>query len=166
MDIKYSKADYSDLDEVEAIIKASIRELLRNDIKQWDEVYPTKADFKGDIDLSSLYKGCIDGRIAVIFALNNKCEPDYQTAAWKYPDVPSTVLHRFIVHPDFQNRGIGRMTLDYIEKLLASQGIHALRLDAFSENRFSLAMYYRAGYNIVAHADWRMGHFYLMEKYF
>ena len=166
MDITYSKAQYADLDEVEAIIRASVDELNRNNIPQWDEVYPARADFKADIDIDSLYKGCIGDRIAVIFALNSKCEPDYLTAAWQHPEVPSIVLHRFIVHPDFQHRGIGRMTLEYIEKLLAAEGIHALRLDAFSENRFSLAMYYRAGYTIAGHADWRTGHFYLMEKYF
>lgn len=165
MNIIYAKAEYADLDEISALIKEAIALMHHQGIEQWDEIYPTREDFRRDIDNDSLYKGCIDGKIAVVFTLNPECETDYLTADWEKPEVPHTVLHRFCVHPAFQHQGVGSAVLRHIEELCASMRIGALRLDAFCQNPFSLAMYGRAGYKTAGYADWRKGHFVLLEKY-
>ena len=113
-----------------------------------------------------MYVGRAGGRIAVMFVLNMQYDESYNHAAWKAPDVPYRVLHRFCVDPDFQGCGVGGKALDHIEKLLSEQGIHAVRIDAFSKNSYALKMYEKHGYTVAGTVDFRMGLFMLMEKYF
>lgn len=74
------------------------------------------------------------------------------------------MIHRLCVNPAFQKQGIAKKTLAYIESELRTEGIASIRLDAFSENPYALALYEHAGYQRVGHADWRKGRFYLYER--
>lgn len=53
-----------------------------------------------------------------------------------------------------------------MEEELNAIGIHSIRLDVFSQNPHALKLYDSMGYARTGYADWRMGRFYLMEKYF
>lgn len=97
--------------------------------------------------------------------MNQDCDEQYRNGNWKHVGEPYYVVHRMCVHPAFQNQGIARRTLLHIEEQLAGWGIHAIRLDAFSENPYALRLYEHMGYDKVGCADWRKGRFYLMEKY-
>lgn len=165
MTLQYRKATSDDIEEICSLISHAIDEMIRHDILQWDELYPTREDFLADINKNHLYVGLIDKRIAVVYALNQECDAEYQNGLWKYPDEPYYVLHRLCVDPDFQNRGVARHTLLHIETELLKKNIHAIRLDAFSNNPFSLKLYDSLNYTRVGYADWRKGRFYLMEKY-
>lgn len=55
------------------------------------------------------------------------------------------------------------MTIDY--RSANMNDLEAIRLDVFSRNPYSQRLYARAGYVQTGIADWRMGRFYLMEKY-
>ena len=57
------------------------------------------------------------------------------------------------MNPAFQNRGIAKSTLLYIEKQLTEMGIHVIRLDVFSNNSFALRLYSSLGYSEVGYAD-------------
>ena len=165
MTLQYRKAALSDLEEVYDLVAQAIDTMITNNILQWDELYPTKEDFRKDIDNNQLYVGITDEQIAVVYTLNQECDAEYQNGRWKYPDVPYYVVHRLCVHPDFQHRGIAKHTLLQIEAELLKKGIRAVRLDVFSNNPFSLRLYDSLQYSRVGHADWRKGRFYLMEKY-
>ena len=166
MILQYRKATLYDLEEINSLITQAVDVLIKNGILQWDEIYPTEEDFRMDINNDQLYVGLADEQIAVVYALNQECEEEYQNGRWKYPDKPYYVVHRLCVHPDFQNQGIARHTLLHIEAELSKMNIHAIRLDAFSDNPFSLKLYDSLDYSRVGYADWRKGRFYLMEKYF
>lgn len=94
------------------------------------------------------------------------CDEQYIKGAWKYADVPYYVIHRLCVNPAFQNQGIAGWTLKHIEEQLTEWGIHAIRLDAFTENPYAIKLYEKMGYAKVGTVDFRKGRFYLMEKYF
>ena len=166
MTLQYRKAALDDLEEVYNLVTLAINTMVKNNILQWDELYPTKEDFRNDIDNDQLYIGLTDGQIAVVYTLNQECDAEYQNGLWKYPDKPYYVLHRLCVNPDFQNQGIATHTLLHIEAELLKNGIHAIRLDAFSNNPYALKLYDSLHYSQVGYADWRKGRFYLMEKYF
>lgn len=167
--MNYRKAEESDLTEICLLVEAAIAEMEKNGIFQWDEIYPTTEDFLSDIKATSLFVGLEksekDGKdkIAVIYALNKDCDDEYKKAAWSF-DGDYRVIHRLCVHPDFQRRGIARETLLHIEKQAVSLGAKSLRLDVFSQNPRSLALYEKAGYSKTGEALWRKGLFYLMEK--
>lgn len=165
MTLHYRKATLDDLEEIYALVSYAVDDLIRKEILQWDEIYPTKEDFRDDINKNQLYVGLTDNQIAVVYALNQESDKEYQNGNWKYPVRPYYVVHRLCVHPNFQHRGIAKHTLLHIEAELLQNDIHAIRLDAFSNNPFSLKLYDSLQYSRVGYADWRKGRFYLMEKY-
>ncbi|MDE5781539.1 MAG: GNAT family N-acetyltransferase, partial [Lachnospiraceae bacterium] len=75
------------------------------------------------------------------------------------------IIHRLCVNPLYQNKGIGRKTMQYIEKILRDRDVQAIRLDVFSKNSYAIKLYEHMGYSKVGLANWRKGEFYLMEKY-
>ena len=166
MILKYRKATTNDIEEICRIVHAAVDVMERDNIFQWDDLYPAKEDFQEDIDESQLYVGVVDDQIAVVYTLNQKCEKEYENSKWKYKDEPFYTVHRLCVNPTFQNKGIAKSTLLYIEKQLTEMGIHVIRLDVFSNNPFALKLYNSLGYSEVGYADWRKGKFFLMEKRF
>lgn len=166
MVLKYRKATPNDLEEICGIVHAAIDTMVRNHIFQWDDLYPAKEDFQEDIDEGQLYVGLVNGEIAVVYALNQKCEKEYENGKWKYENEPFYIVHRLCVNPIFQNKGIAGSTLLYIERQLTEMDIHVIRLDVFSNNPFALKLYHSLGYSDSGYADWRKGRFFLMEKRF
>ncbi|MBP5601636.1 MAG: N-acetyltransferase [Treponema sp.] len=160
----FKKADEADIEEIFSLVKNAIAVMDQNGIPQWDEIYPAREDFLADIRDQNLYEGIIDGQIAVIYVLNKCQEEAYSFADWSYRGEDFCVLHRFCVNPKFQNRGVAKKTLAYIEEQLRSLGIKAIRLDVFTLNPYALRLYEKAGYHQTGTADWRKGKFLLMEK--
>ena len=136
----------------------------KNNIHQWDDIYPDKAVLAEDITKEQLYIGFEGSDIAVCFVLSEECDEEYKNGKWKYPEARFNVIHRLCVDPDFQNQGIAAKTLEYIEKLCKCQGYESIRLDCFTENPYSRKLYDKAGYSVVGYADWRKGRFELREK--
>lgn len=166
MDIQYRMATLEDLQEICNLFDDAVETMIQNKIFQWDEFYPTKKDFRKDIEREQLYIGLLDERIAVVYVINQRCDEQYIKGAWKYADVPYYVIHRLCVNPAFQNQGIAGRTLKHIEEQLTGWGIHAIRLDAFTENPYAIKLYEKMGYAKAGTVDFRKGRFYLMEKYF
>ncbi|MCH5287059.1 MAG: GNAT family N-acetyltransferase [Christensenellaceae bacterium] len=165
MMIKYRKATPNDVDEIYNMVRNAIDAMEREGIFQWDDLYPAKQDFQEDVDEGQLYVGLVDDQIAVVYALNQRYDAEYQNGKWEY-DETFYVIHRLCVNPAFQNKGIAKSTLLFIEKQLTDMGIHVIRLDVFSNNPFALRLYRSLGYSEVGFADWRKGRFILMEKSF
>mgnify|MGYP003392596490 FL=1 len=165
MKIQYRKATLENLYEIMELIKSAIINMNQAEIYQWDEIYPDEAIIKQDTESNDLYIGIVDSKIAVIYVINNFCDEEYNNGDWQYLDREYRIIHRLCVHPDFQNKGVGKITMEYIESKLSKAGIESIRLDAFTKNPYALKLYKNLGYKIVRHADWRMGRFYLMEKF-
>ena len=165
MQITFRRAGLTDLGEVWDLVSRAIVHMTEQNIMQWDELYPTKEDLQADIEKKQLYEGLHEGQLAVIYVLNQECEPEYADVKWQYPELPFYIIHRLCVHPAYQHQGIARQTLRHIEEELKTSGTHAIRLDVFSQNPFALKLYEGMGYTRTGHAKWRKGLFYLMEKY-
>lgn len=164
MNLHFRSAEPSDLDKIFLVFQSAIQNMISQNILQWDEIYPQKSDLREDILKKELYIGLLDDEIVCAYVLNNEYDEQYKNGNWEFPDASYKVVHRLCVDPRFQNRGVGRETVRHIEEAVREMGIESIRLDAFTENPFSLRMYEKAGYKTVGHADWRKGRFYLMEK--
>ena len=136
----------------------------KDNIHQWDEIYPDKDILKEDITKNQMYIGKTDNKIAVCFVLSEECDEEYKNGCRKYTDSRFNVIHRLCVNPLFQNQGIAAKTLEYIENLSKSEGYDSIRLDCFTQNPYSRKLYDKAGYSITGYADWRKGRFELREK--
>ncbi len=162
--ISFRKSNFDDLNSIEELFGEAIKEMNRNDIPQWDEIYPDLEVLKEDMLKQELYVGVINHFICSAFVLNQEMDEQYSNGKWEYPISRFCIIHRLCVNPIFQNQGIGTKTMKYIEKILKEQGVETIRLDAFSLNPYALNMYSALGYNIVGEAHWRKGMFFLMEK--
>ena len=160
----FRKATPEDLEEIWTFTSAAAIKMQEQGIFQWDECYPMKEDFQEDINKSQLYVGMIDGRIAVVYALNQECEEDYKNGDWKYLSGPFYFLHRLCVNPAFQNQGIGKAAMLHMEKESKAMGARGIRLDVFQGNPYSLRLYEGMGYTRAGSVAWRMGTFYFLEK--
>ncbi len=147
------------------MVQCAIDTMIKQHIFQWDALYPDEEILREDICKKQLYVGVIDGQIAVIYVLNRECDEEYQNGKWKHEEQDFYVIHRLCVNPFFQKRGVGRMTMQHIEKEVLLKGVQAIRLDAFTENPFALRLYHYLGYHEVGYVEWRKGRFGLMEKY-
>ena len=164
MNIEYRKANMEDLYEITKLIKSAVICMEEAEIYQWDEIYPDKVTIKQDIENKDLYIGTVDRKIAVICVINKICNEAYNDGDWQYLDTEYRIIHRLCVHPDFQNKGVGKITMKYIESKLRNEGIKSIRFDVFTKNPYAIRLYKNLGYNIAGIAEWRMGKFYLMEK--
>lgn len=78
MKINYRLADVKDIDEITEIISLAVKEMEKDNIYQWDEVYPTRTDFLGDIEKKYLYVGLIDEKISVVYTINMEYDVQYK----------------------------------------------------------------------------------------
>lgn len=164
LNISFHRADEADLDSVFQVFTDAIAEMNRNNIPQWDELYPDRAILKEDISKNQLFIGTADGDIASVYVVNSECEEEYDDGDWQYPDASFCVIHRLCVNPKFQNKGVGTATVRHIEAEVKAAAVETIRLDAFTLNPFALKMYDKLGYAKVGYVDWRTGRFWLMEK--
>ena len=164
MEISYRTASIDDLDDISQLVDNAIKQMERDNIHQWDSVYPTKEDFRNDIGKKELYIGIINEKIVAVYALNKECDEQYKNGEWKYIGDNFSVIHRLCVAPDFQNKGIAQKTLLHIELELKSLGVQAIRLDVFCKNPYAMKLYSNSDYHRVGIAHWRKGEFLLMEK--
>lgn len=162
--ITYRMATSADINEIQRFVDRAKAVMETQGIHQWDEIYPTKEDFAGDESKQELFVGEIDGKLAVCFTLNKFQDEEYFAVDWENKGENFIVIHRLCVNPEFQGMGIGSKTCRHIEEVALERGAASIKLDAFTENPISLAMYGKLGYKVKGYADWRKGKFKLMEK--
>lgn len=165
MKIEYRLGTMADLQKICSIVKSAIVHMNQQNIFQWDDIYPDEEILQQDIERQQLFVGIADDQIAVFYVLNQECDEEYQNGKWKDQAASYYVIHRLCVNPEFQNQGIGKLTMEHIEQEVAAMGIRSIRLDAFAENPYALKLYRKLHYNTVGAVDWRTGRFFLMEKY-
>lgn len=161
----YRLAEEGDIEAVCEVVRRAAERMRQQGIFQWDEAYPTREDFLTDIRKRQLFVGVAGGDVAVVYAVNRDSVEDYAGGKWKFPERDYCVIHRLCVNPAFQHQGVAKRTLSHIEETLREQQIMAVWLDVFSQNPFALSLYRNSGYEQVGTVDWRMGRFFLMEKY-
>ena len=159
----YRLGTMQDLDGICNLVKNAIVEMEKNDIYQWDEVYPARYDFEEDIKKNSLFVAYEEDELAAFYVISDESDEAYNNAKWCYGD-SYYVLHRFCVSPSMQNKGVGKKVLLHIEEQIKDMGYKAVRLDTFTENPFAQRLYRHNGYEARGYADWRKGRFDLMEK--
>lgn len=162
--MKIRKAGLSDLDEIIEIYKNVIITMEKNNIHQWDEIYPNSSILKEDILNDEMYVGVVDSIIVSAVVLNSEFDEEYKNGRCQYNNKNFGIVHRLCVNPLYQNKKIGNKTMLMIEELLRNKGVESIRLDAFSENPYALKMYKKLGYKKVGEVTWRKGLFYLFQK--
>lgn len=164
--MKIIRASAQDIDKILGLCKACSLNMMNNSIDQWDDVYPNREIFLNDINSDSLYLAVSDEReeIMACIVLNEDQDPEYGDIGWKYEKERSAVIHRLMVHPNYEGKGIARELTRYVEQSAKEAEYASIRLDVFTKNLRAIKFYQSLGYEVVGKVVFRKGEFYCCEK--
>ena len=101
MEIQYRIARPEDFHEICSLFQNTMDGMLRQNILQWDALYPNEEVLWEDVRKRQLRVGTVDGQIVVAYVLNQEYEDKYQSGRWKFADRPFCILHRLRGDPRF-----------------------------------------------------------------
>lgn len=155
-------ATHDDLDSLMDVVRRCVADLDARGIHQWDEIYPSLNDFLGDVSEGGLYVIFDNGRLRGCVCLNELEHPGYERAAWQGTEF--LVVHKLLVDPLRQGRGLGRFAMNRMEVIARSNRKDSIRLDCFDKNESANRFYQGLGYVFRGEAPFRKGTFNLYEK--
>ena len=118
--IKIELATQNELDRVKEIAEACAKNMIENNIFQWNDKYPSREIFKEDIKNKSLYVSKINQEVVGCIMFSSRKDDVYKTVNWITKDEYNLYIHRLAVHPIFQKRGIARKMMDFAEDFAKS----------------------------------------------
>ena len=145
--IKIELATLNELDRVKEIAEACAKNMIENNIFQWNDKYPSREIFKEDIKNKSLYVSKINQEVVGCIMFSFRKDDVYKTVNWITEDEYNLYIHRLAVDPIFQKRGIARKMMDFAEDFAKSNNYRSVRLDTFSQNPRNNKFYKARGYN-------------------
>ena len=151
-----------DLGGVMVLVAAVIAGMRAAGIDQWDEVYPDPTRIGQDLREGAATVAQDGGRILGLVVLNTHQDPPYATCAWSFRH--PAVVHRLMVHPQAQGRGLARRLMAWAEGEAQRRGFDSIRLDAFIRNPVAMRLYPALGYIERGSGSFRKGEFRLFEK--
>jgi GNAT superfamily N-acetyltransferase len=148
-----------------ALLRDCIADMRRTGIDQWDETYPSHKTLLTDIQAGTMHLGFHNREtLGGALVLNEFQNAEWSKAEWTIMTVPILVVHRLMVDPKHQGRGIARDLMQFAEAWARANGYGAIRLDAFSANLRALRLYRGLGYRDAGGASLRKGPFRCFEK--
>lgn len=151
--ISVRRATHDDLDCLVRMYQATQRWLAEKGSDQW--ATNTKEKVRNRIT-SSIARGecyvAVDGDTPVgMITVDGYADPEF----WHPADKPDDALylHRMVVDRSAAGKNVGRMLLDWAERIAASRGKPLLRLDAWRTNTALHAYYRGQGFDAVRVVD-------------
>jgi GNAT superfamily N-acetyltransferase len=165
LDLAIRLANGDDTDAVLRLLGDCTDAMRATGIDQWDEVYPSRATIVADVQSQTLHLGFLEiGTLVGAFVLNEYQNPQYSEVPWTINDSRIAVVHRLMVHPHYQGKGVARELMAFAEAYARDQGYGAIRLDAFTANPRALRLYTGLGYRDAGGVTFRKGPFRCFEK--
>jgi GNAT superfamily N-acetyltransferase len=163
MNLFIEKAKLTDLNELENLYNM-VNDYLESNINYpgWKKgVYPIRQHALEGINSNSLFVARVEGKIVGTIILNHKAEKAYHNVRWSFESDYSDVfvVHTFLIHPEFLNRGIGKQLLNYAEEYGKNLKIKALRLDVYENNMPAIKLYKNCGFNYIGTVDLGLGEY-------
>ena len=154
-----------DIDVLCALLSACIADMSASGIDQWDDVYPTRATLLADVVAETMSVAALTSHeVVASVVLNEYQNPEYDDIPWTIAGGPVAVVHRLMVHPAQQRRGLAMFLMRFVEERARALGYAAIRLDAFLKNPRALRLYEGLGYRRAGTVKFRKGPFACFEK--
>ena len=123
------RAAAEDRDDILALYKAQIG----RDFCPWNEEYPSNETIDWDISRDALFVLKMNGSIKAAVSIEEDEIVD-QLSCWDGSLVPKGELARLAVHPDEQNKGLGRIMMQFGMDELKARGFKGIRILVKSGN--------------------------------
>ena len=133
-------------------------------IDQWDDVYPDRPTLASDVENRTMFLAFLGEELAGATVLNDYQNPEYAVVPWEINTGRAAVVHRLMVAPAHQGKGIARALMAFAEQQAREQGYASIRLDAFANNPRALNLYEALGYRDAGSVRFRKGLFRCFEK--
>ena len=159
-----SKATIQDLPDLLSLVHDCVAAMRAAGIEQWDEVYPSADNITADIAAGTLDVLRADGDIVACIVVDQNYDPLWQGLDWSTDSEPAAAVHRLMVHPSQQGRGLAKQLMLHAEAVARFRGCRSIRLDTFLQNPAAMALYPRLGYRATGTAMMRKGEFAGFEK--
>jgi ribosomal protein S18 acetylase RimI-like enzyme len=134
-------------------------------IEQWDELYPNAEIIKHDIAAGSLDVLCEGDAVIACITVDQQLDPLWEGLDWSTNSEPAAAVHRLMVHPSQQRRGLAKQLMLHAETVAHQRGCRSIRLDTFLNNAGAMALYPGLGYRRTGAAMMRKGDFAGFEKW-
>jgi len=151
------KAKITELQEIKNLTGACATAMIKKDIFQWNEHYPSREKLKEDILKDELYILEKSGNIIGIIVITESMDDEYIPIEWLSKTSNNIYIHRLATHPDFWGQGYGQQLMDFAENKASSEGFESVRLDTFSQNKRNQEFYESRGYK-------RLGNIYFPKQ--
>ena len=146
------------------LVRDCIAAMRAAGIEQWDEVYPNAEVIAKDIAGGTVEVLCDGPEIVACITIDSHLEAMWQGLDWTPQSEPAAAVHRLMVHPSQQGRGIARQLMRHAEAVARQRGCRSIRLDTFPQNPAAMALYPGLGYRSTGRAMMRKGEFIGFEK--
>lgn len=123
-------------------------DLRRRNIFQWPDDYPSEQTVRTDIGRGELYVITDNDQIAGAICLNQRQDEQYKDINWLLDGSKVMVVHRLVVAPHLQGRGLAQKLMTFAEQLAADEGYTCIRLDAYTGHARTRQFYEQRGYRI------------------
>lgn len=124
-------------------------------------VYPTIEHAIADVGEGTNFLAWMGDSIAGSIVLNHEPEQPPVNGKWLVDADDSEVLvvHRLVIHPQYQRRGIGRVLLGFADDYAREKGMKTIRLDVYEGNTAAISMYEQCGYRYIDTIDIGLGQY-------
>lgn len=151
------KASINELDEIKNLTEACARAMIKKEIFQWNEHYPSREKLREDIFKEELYILEKSENIIGIIVITETMDDEYIPIEWLSKTSNNIYIHRLATHPDFWGEGYAQQLMDFAENKAKSEGFESVRLDTFSQNERNQRFYESRGYK-------RLGNIYFPKQ--
>jgi GNAT superfamily N-acetyltransferase len=158
------KATADDVSSLMLLTRHCVESMRQAGIEQWDEVYPNADVIQSDITAGTLDVLCENGEIIAAITVDQHLDPMWRSLRWTPDTEPAAAVHRLMVHPQSQGRGLSKRLMSHAEQVARALGCHCIRLDSFLRNPAAMALYPRLGYRSTGTVTLRKGEFMGFEK--
>jgi GNAT superfamily N-acetyltransferase len=159
-----SKATIQDVPDLLTLVNDCVAAMRAAGIEQWDEIYPNANNLTADIAASTLDVLRVGGVIVACITVDQNDDPMWHDLNWSADSEPAAAVHRLMVHPSQQRRGLAKQLMLHAEVVARAKGYRSIRLDTFLQNPAAMALYPRLGYRPTGTAMMCKGEFAGFEK--
>ncbi|MCK4552484.1 MAG: GNAT family N-acetyltransferase [Tenericutes bacterium] len=143
-------AKLSDIDKIVVLAKKTRENMLNSNLQQWIGDYPNKSHFLSDYEENGLYTLTnIDNNIIASITIINENEEAYREIKWLRNK--SMVIHRVIVNPEQQKKGIGMKLFQFAIDLAKVNNYDSIKVDTHPDNLKMQALIKKMGFRAVGY---------------
>lgn len=157
------KAKTKHLDSIMACYKATIQQMHKLNIFQWDDSYPTLSIIEEDIKKEDFFVYVEDNEVLACICINTEQHPTYSDVKWTF-DGDVLVVHRLAIHPKSQGKGLAKQMMQFVENQVQILNYDGIRLDTFIENPLAINLYNKIGYNQLETVSFKNRTYHCFDK--